>query len=145
MVILVLFGSVCFFLVIFSYLWFFLVLFGSFRFFFIVFGSFWFYLVLFGSFTFLLIFSSSFWFFMDLSILVGSFWFLLVLFCSVWFFVSFYFFRVLFGVHTFSWPTFVNILPNKCNVIYHTGLAGSNLSQCIGSTRLTQIPNTLVH
>ena len=120
-----------------------LVQFSSFWFFFIVFGSFWFYLVLFGSFTFLLIFLvlygsfDSFWFFF------GPFF--IVLFCSVWFFVSFYFCRVLFGVHTFSWPAFVNILPNKCYVINHTRLAGSNLSKCIGSTRLTQIPNTLVH
>ena len=139
----VLSGSCWFFLGLLSSFWLFLVLWGSFWFFLVPFYCFWFLLVLFGSFWFFYFFVvdvfSSFWF----SLGPFCFFYGSVLFCFV--FVSFYFFRVLFGVHTFSWPTFVNILPNKCDVIYHTRLAGSNLSQCIGSTRLTQIPNTLVH
>ena len=133
MVILVFFSSFWFFLVLSYCFWFLLVLFGSF-------WLFYFFAVdIFSSFCFCMVLFYYFWFFL------GPFCFFMVLFCSVMFFVSFYFFRVLFGVHTFSWPTFVNILPNKCDVIYHTRLAGSNLLQCIGSTRLTQIPNTLVH
>ena len=127
-------------MVLFISLGFLLDLFGSF---FVVFGSFWFCLVVFGSFTFLLliflVLFGSLWFFL---FFLGPFCFFLW-FCFVLF--GFYFFRVLFGVHTFSWPTFVNILPNKCDVIYHTRLAGSNLLQCIGSTQLTQILSTLVH
>ena len=141
-----LFGPVCF-LVIFGYFKLFLVLFSSLGFFFVFF---WFLLVLFDSFWFFYFFVVDifvpFWFFMVLFyfflVLLGSFFLGSVLFC---FLFPFYFYRVLFGVHTFSWPTFVNILPNKRDVMYHTHLAGSNLPQCIGSTGLTQIPNTLVH